>query len=109
MNRQTPILLSDEQVQRYIADGYIIVDSNLAPSFHIGVTKRVAYALEYELPHPGDNIVPRVPALDELCEAPAVRGALMSLMGSQFALAPHRFPHNNEPLGKDEATVIHAY
>ena len=106
MNRQTPILLSDEQVQRYIADGYIIVDSNLAPSFHIGVTKRVAYALEYELPHPGDNIVPRVPALDELCEAPAVRGALMSLMGSQFALAPHRFPHNNEPLGKDEATVF---
>ena len=54
MKRQTPILLSDEQVQRYIADGYIIVDSNLAPAFHDGVTKRVAYALEYELPHPGD-------------------------------------------------------
>ena len=76
MNRQTPILLSDEQVQRYIADGYIIVDSNLAPSFHVGVTKRVAYALEYELPHPGDNIVPRVPALD----LPDLRGLVARTM-----------------------------
>jgi HEAT repeat protein len=109
MNQQTPILLSDEQVQRYIADGYIIVDSNLDPSFHASVTEQVAYALENEIPHPGDNIVPRVPALNTVCDAPAVRGALNSLLGNQFAFLPHRFPHNSEPLGEDQATQVDAF
>ena len=109
MNLQTPILLRDEQVQHYIANGYIIVDSNLDPSFHTSVTEQVAYALENEIPHPGDNIVPRVPALNVLCDAPTVRGALISLLGSQFAFLPHRFPHNSEPLGENQATEIAAF
>lgn len=109
MNRQKPILLCDEQVQRYIADGYIMVDSNLDPSFHASVTEQVAYALENEIPHPGDNIVPRVPALNLLCEAPTVCGALISLLGRQFAFLPHRFPHNSEPLGENQATQIEAF
>jgi hypothetical protein len=52
MNQQTPILLCDEQVQHYIANGYIVVDSKLDPSFHNSVTEQVAYALENEIPVP---------------------------------------------------------
>jgi hypothetical protein len=89
VSQPTPVLLCDEQVQHYIADGYIIVDSNLDSSFHSSVTEQVAYVLENEIPHPGDNIVPRVPALNVLCDAPTVRGALISLLGSQFAFLPH--------------------
>ena len=99
MQEQQSQLLSDDQVRRFIADGFIIIDSQLEPSFHSAVTKQITYALEYELPHPGDNILPRVPALSAVCEAPVVQGALRSLLGNQFIFLPHRFPHNSEPLG----------
>ena len=99
MSEQNQPLLSDDQVQRFIADGFVIIDSMLAPDFHQRVAEQIAYALEYELPHPGDNIVPRVPALNQLCESAAVQGALTSLLGKQFVFLPHRFPHNSDPLG----------
>ena len=69
------------------------------------MTEQIAYALEYELPHPGDNIVPRVPALNKLCECPAVQGALQSLLGDRFVFLPHRFPHNSDPLAANAATT----
>ncbi|MBP73337.1 MAG: hypothetical protein CMQ18_02015 [Gammaproteobacteria bacterium] len=99
MSEQNQPLLSDDQVQRFIADGFVIIDSMLAPDFHQRVAEEIAYALEYELPHPGDNIVPRVPALNQLCESAAVQGALTSLLGEGFVFLPHRFPHNSDPLG----------
>ena len=55
MNNQKLQLLSDDQVQRFIADGFVIIDSKLEASFHQKVAKQIAYALEYELPHPGGN------------------------------------------------------
>ena len=105
MNKQKLQLLSDDQVQRFIADGFVIIDSKLEASFHQKVTEQIAYALEYELPHPGDNIVPRVPALNKLCECPAVQGALRSLLGDRFVFLPHRFPHNSDPLAANAATT----
>ncbi|HBX00182.1 MAG TPA: hypothetical protein DEF77_04485, partial [Gammaproteobacteria bacterium] len=99
MSEQNQQLLSDDQVQRFIADGFVIIDSMLAPDFHQRVAEQIGYALEYELPHPGDNIVPRVPALNQLCESAAVQGALTSLLGEGFVFLPHRFPHNSDPLG----------
>ena len=99
-NQQTPILLSDEQIQRFIADGFIVINSNLEDALHARISEEVAYALEHEIPHPGDNIVPRVPALSEVCDSAAVQGALISLLGDQFSFLPHRFPHNSEPLNQ---------
>jgi HEAT repeat protein len=91
-------LLNDEQVRRFIADGFIMIDAGLSEAFHAEVSAQVAYTLEQELPHPGDNIVPRVPALNQVCDSPAVQGALVSLLGHDFVFLPHRFPHNSEPL-----------
>ena len=108
-NQQAPLLLNDNQVQRFIADGFVIVDSNLEPDFHAEVSKQIAYALENEIPHPGDNIVPRIPALNDVCDSGAVQGALISLLGKEFAFLPHRFPHNSEPLGDDPAETIEAF
>ena len=34
MNKQKLQLLSDDQVQRFIADGFVIIDSKLEASFH---------------------------------------------------------------------------
>ena len=99
MEEQKLQLLSDDQVRRFVADGFIFINPNLAASFNAEVSQQIAYALEYELPHPGDNILARVPALNAVCQSPAVKGALSSLLGNQFVFLPHRFPHNSEPLG----------
>ena len=34
MNKQKLQLLNDDQVQRFIADGFVIIDSKLEASFH---------------------------------------------------------------------------
>ena len=92
MDKQNQHLLSDEQVRRFIADGFIIIDSKLSSDFHQRVSQQIAYALEYELPHPGDNIVLRVPLLNRLSTPAAVQGALTSVLGedSNFYLIDSR-------------------
>jgi hypothetical protein len=96
---EAPVLLSDDQMRRYIADGFLKLDSGLAPEFHASIADELAYALRQEHPYLGDNVVPRVPRLADLVESPVIHGALMSLLGPGYTLAPHRFPHNSEPLG----------
>ena len=98
LDHNSLILLDDDQMQRFIVDGFIVLKSGLSASFHDAVHAEMAYALENEIPHPGDNIVPRVPALNTLCDDPVVRGALTSILGRNFDYLPHRFPHNSEPL-----------
>ena len=99
MTQPNPILLTDEQVQRFVADGFLVLDSGLPAAFHAAVTDELAFAMKHETPLPGDNLLPRIPATAQLLDAPAVRGAVASLLGPEFAWAPHRFPHNSEPLG----------
>ncbi len=106
MESSAEILLSDDQVRRYIADGFIILESGVEPSLHSSLTSQLKYVLENELPHPGDNILPRVPDLNKILQAPAVRGALESLLGKQYVLAPHRFPHNSEPGGDSKSAIL---
>lgn len=105
MSRRPPVLLSDEQVQRFIADGFIELQSDLASDFHASVTEELSFALKHESRWLGDNLVPRVPILEELLESPVLTGALQSLLGPEFAWTPHRFPHNSEPIGRDPATI----
>ena len=99
MNAATAsVTLTDEQVRRYVADGFVVLDSGLSAAFHAAVTDELRYAMAHEKPLPGDNLLPRIPALAELLAAPAVHGAVASVLGPEFAWAPHRFPHNSEPL-----------
>ena len=108
MDKQNQHLLSDEQVRRFIADGFVIIDSKLSSDFHQRVSQQIAYALEYELPHPGDNIVPRVPLLNRLSNSAAVQGALTSVLGEGVEFLPHRFPHNSNPLKSYLASASHS-
>ena len=94
----SPVLLSDDQVRRYVADGFIMINSGLERAHHDAVTTDLSYALAHEPPMLGDNVVPRVPLLQEVLDSPAVKGAMISLLGENFVWAPHRFPHNSEPL-----------
>ena len=93
-----PILLDDEQVRRYVADGFIAFDTGLEPAFHDAVAAELAVSMNEGSPLLGDNLLPRIPMLADLLDSPAVDGAMKSLLGEHYAWAPHRFPHNSEPL-----------
>ena len=99
-------LLNDDQVRRFIADGFLVLDSGMEPAFHSGVTEALDFSFKVESLRLADNLVPRIPQLQDLLESPRVHGAVSSLLGADFAWTPHRFPHNSEPLGEpfDEST-----
>ena len=103
MNANAAIPLADEQVRRYVADGFLVLDSGLDADFHAAIADELRYCMKHEWPLPGDNLLPRIPALAELLAAPPVHGAVASVLGPEFAWAPHRFPHNSEPLADPPA------
>ena len=100
----SPKLLTDEQVRRYIADGFIVLDAMLPAALHERIATDLHYSLKNESKWLGDNLLPRVPSLDEVLHSDIVHGALVSLLGPEFAWAPHRFPHNSEPLQAEPTT-----
>ena len=93
-----PFLLADEQVRRYVADGFLAFDTGLEPAFHDAVAAELAVSMNEGSALLGDNLLPRIPVLADLLDSPAVDGAMRSLLGEHYAWAPHRFPHNSEPL-----------
>ncbi|MEM7365629.1 MAG: HEAT repeat domain-containing protein, partial [Pseudomonadota bacterium] len=97
-----PVLLTDDQVQRYIVDGFLVLDCDVARDIHDHITQELRHCLQQESPHPGDNVLPRIPALNNILECPVVVGAMTSLLGPDYAWAPHRFPHNSEPVSRTD-------
>ena len=90
--------LTDEQVRRFIADGFLVLDGAMAADFHAAVADEVRFAMRHESPHPGDNVLPRIPMVQDLLDSPVIRGAVASVLGPDFAWTPHRALHNSEPL-----------
>lgn len=91
-------LLTDEQVRRFIADGFLVLDAKLDPAFNSAIADELGFSMQHEQPPAGDNVLARIPALNEMLESPVVRGAMTSLMGPDYVWSPHRAVHNSEPL-----------
>ena len=98
MAGRQPILLTDSQIRRFLADGFLMLHSDLTADFHAEVADELHYCMKHEAPRPGDNVLPRIPQLRELMDSPVLRGAVRSLLGPEFAWAPHRALHNSEPV-----------
>ena len=45
MNK-SPTLLSDDQVRRFIADGFIVLDSCLPDTLHAGIARELHFSLK---------------------------------------------------------------
>ena len=88
-----PYLLGDLEVVDFIVNGYHIVKPDLRP----GLNEAVAAKLDVMQRNPGDAICDEVPELNEVLDHPAVRGALVSLAGKNFAVMFHRHWHCKEP------------
>ena len=82
-------LLKDAAVQRFIADGFLLVTpSSLPPEFHAGLFRQLENSDEG-----GNNIMARVPDLMKVYTDPAVLGAARSLVGPGCDLHSHRHAH----------------
>ena len=81
-------LLTDTEVQRFIADGYLVrqVDEP-GPSFHQELYRR---AIERR-PSSGlsDEVDACIPELHAVLDSPTVRGALQSILGPGYLRHPH--------------------
>ena len=97
--------LSPEQLAAYLRDGYVAWQPpELAEDFHAAMFE-AASAVHDEarrrgdrsahLQIIGDNLRAQIPALDELLNAPTVRGALAAVLGADCMLHPHHFVHES--------------
>ena len=95
-------LLSDAAVRQFIVDGYVQVQTDLPESVHRTIFEKTdAIFSKIRSPdvewayNPLNNVLPVVPELQQIMDAPAVRGALTSLLGRNYVMLPHRHCHPN--------------
>ena len=100
-------LLNDNEIGRFIADGFLILRSDVDSALHDRIERRLREVDAEESWH-GNNILPRIPELHEVLQCSVVRGALVSLLGEDYLLHPHRAVHRSVPLGEAVAVDIEA-
>ncbi|CAN7724424.1 HEAT repeat domain-containing protein [Paenibacillus sp. LjRoot56] len=89
-------LLTDKQMMHFITKGYLIIQNELPNELHLSIMNQINYVLHNEH-NPGNNILPRVPDIQHLFDTPTVKGALSSVLGSDYYMHPHRHCHYNRP------------
>ena len=89
-----PTLLTDAQVQAYLTNGYITVQTAHPPAAHQNIHRQIEILFAAE-GNPGNDILPKVPDLYQILRDPAVDGALQSLLGPSYLVHPHRHCHHN--------------
>ncbi|WP_028551647.1 HEAT repeat domain-containing protein [Paenibacillus sp. UNC451MF] len=89
-------LLTDEQMLQFITKGYLVLKNDLPHQLHNSIMNQIYYVL-HEEGNPGNNILPRVPDIQQLFDTPVVKGALTSVLGSDYYMHPHRHCHYNRP------------
>lgn len=87
-------LLTDEQMAQFITQGYVQLRNDFPPEFHQEVRKKMEEVYTTE-GNPGNNIVPRIPEIQQFFDHPTVRGALTSILGPQYMMHAHRHGHFN--------------
>ncbi len=92
-----PQLLDDLEVQRFLVEGYCAVKVECgATPLHEEVCERLDAVIAAE-GNPTNNLLARVPAVQQVLDHCAVRGALQSLLGEGYLLGPHRYVHTTQP------------
>ncbi|UJR11486.1 hypothetical protein I4U23_015666 [Adineta vaga] len=96
------LLLTDKQVQEFLINGYLILEPNsLDRDFHSTIFEQASSIFAKE-GNPGNNILPRIPQLQYVFDDPTIHGALISLLGSNYTMQPHRHAHLTKPGSADQ-------
>lgn len=87
-------LLSDEQMAQFITHGFVILKTDFSDEFHKSVLQKMndVYATEGNI---GNNILPRIPEIQQFFDHPTVRGGLTSILGPNYMMHAHRHGHFN--------------
>ena len=94
-------LLSDAQMRDFIVNGFVTVTTDLPAQFHDAVYEKTVSVFDKE-GNPGNNLLPRIPEIQQVLDNPNVSGALTSLLGPDYYMQPHRHPHYNPPGSKGQ-------
>ena len=94
-------LLSDAQMRDFIVNGFVTVTTELPAQFHDAVYEKTVDVFDKE-GNPGNNLLPRIPDIQQIFDDPNVSGALTSLLGEDYYMQPHRHPHYNPPGSKGQ-------
>ena len=92
MARRPAELLSDDEVLAFVVRGYRIVETDFPAAFHASICEQLKTVGDV-----GNGILDAVPMLGEVYQHPAVRGALISLLGEDYEMNGHRHLHTNPP------------
>ncbi len=91
-----PIALSQAQMRHFVAHGYVVLKTDFPAEFHATLSRRIQEVMSKE-GNPGNNILPRVPEVQEVFRHPVIQGALTSVLGPSYIMHPHRHCHFTEP------------
>ncbi len=89
-------LLTDDQMRQFIAHGYVVLKADFPKEFHETMRRKIEEVMTKE-GNPGNNILPRVPEIQNVFDHPTVSGALTSVLGPHYMMHPHRHGHYSEP------------
>jgi hypothetical protein len=92
-------LLTDAQMQHFIAHGYLVLKTTLPAEFHQQIYQRTEEVFAKE-GNPGNNLLPRIPQIKQVFDDPVVIGALTSVLGQAYLMHSHRHPHINPAGGQ---------
>ncbi len=87
-------LLNDEEMRRFIIDGYIKIQTDFSPDFHGTIFQQVEDMFENQ-GNLGNNLLPLIPEIQQVFSHPAVHGALTSALGENYVMHSHRYCHFN--------------
>ena len=89
-------LLNDEEMRRFIIDGYIKIQTDFPTNFHETVFQQIEDMFENQ-GNLGNNLLPLIPEIQQVFSHPAVHGALTSALGENYVMHSHRYCHFNPP------------
>lgn len=89
-------LLDDDAMKDFVTQGYHMIELDLPLEFHESVCQQIDAVFERR-GNPGDDILDEVPDLYKVWDHPMVKGALMSILGADYAMNSHRHCHYTQP------------
>ena len=90
-------LLSDEAMQDFIINGYVVVKPALPPNFHKSVFQQTLALIEKGEQLGNNLLLSKVPMLQQVFDDPVVHGALTSILGQNYVMNQHRACHYHPP------------
>ena len=89
-------LFDDDAMRDFIVNGYHVISVEKPAALHDDIYEKTKAIID-EDGNPGNNLLPRVPEIQQVYDDPRVQGALTSLLGPDYVMHAHRHPHVNPP------------